>query len=79
VGRRLVEACREIGRDPGEIRWAAQFGFDGTNPGALLDELSRWHRAGFSELVISCSGPDPVHAAEVAAEHVLPRVRQLVS
>jgi probable F420-dependent oxidoreductase len=77
AGRRLVEACREIGRDPSEIRWSAQFGFDGTDPGALLAELRRWYAAGFSELVISCSGADPVRAAEVAAEHVLPAVRQL--
>src|SRR6266700_3570192 len=77
AGRRLVEACRDIGRDPSEIRWSAQFGFDGSDAGALLDELRRWHRAGFGELVISCSGSDPARAAEVAAERVLPAARQL--
>jgi alkanesulfonate monooxygenase SsuD/methylene tetrahydromethanopterin reductase-like flavin-dependent oxidoreductase (luciferase family) len=77
AGRQLVEACREIGRDPGEIRWSAQFGFDGTGVDELLGELCRWHGAGFTELVISCSGTDPVRAAEAAAERVLPAARRL--
>jgi probable F420-dependent oxidoreductase len=77
AGRQLIEACEVIGRDPAEIRWAAQFGFDGTGVDELLDELGRWHAAGFTELVITCSGADPVRAAEVAAREVLPVARQL--
>jgi probable F420-dependent oxidoreductase len=75
LGERLVAACQEVGRDPAEIRWCAQVGFDGGDAGALLDELERWRQAGFTEQVIACSG-DPVRAAEVAAEQVLPRLRQ---
>jgi alkanesulfonate monooxygenase SsuD/methylene tetrahydromethanopterin reductase-like flavin-dependent oxidoreductase (luciferase family) len=78
LGRQLVEACREVGRDPAAIRWSAQFGFEGGNVQALLDDLRRWHEAGFTELVISCSGDEAVGAAEVAAEQVLPRMRQVV-
>lgn len=77
AGRRLIEACREIGRDPGEIRWSAQLGFDGRGVDGLLDELRRWHGAGFTELVISCAGADPIRAAETAAERILPVARQL--
>lgn len=68
-------ACRAIGRDPAEIRWAAQFGFDGLDPKALLDDLRLWHKAGFTELIVSCMGPDPVGAAEVVAEQVVAAVR----
>lgn len=78
LGSQLVEACGAIGRDPATIRWSAQFGFSGDDPGKLLDEMRQWHEAGFTELVISCSGQEPVRAAEVAAEQVLPRLRQLV-
>lgn len=78
LGRQLVEACGRIGRDPSEIRWSAQFAFDGGDVATLVDDLRRWHDAGFTELVISCSGDDPVRAADVAAEQVLPRLRQPV-
>jgi probable F420-dependent oxidoreductase len=77
AGEQLTTACRQLGRDPRTIRWSAQFGFDGEDPGATIEELRRWHAAGFNELVISCSGPDPVRAAEVAAEKILPPIRQL--
>jgi alkanesulfonate monooxygenase SsuD/methylene tetrahydromethanopterin reductase-like flavin-dependent oxidoreductase (luciferase family) len=77
AGEELNAACRLLGRDPQTIRWSAQFGFDGEDPGATIEELRRWHEAGFTELVVSCSGADPVRAAEVAAEKILPTIRQL--
>ena len=77
AGGELNTACRQLGRDPRTIRWSAQFAFDGEDPGATIEELRRWYAAGFHELVISCSGPDPVRAAEVAAEKILPAIRQL--
>jgi probable F420-dependent oxidoreductase len=77
AGRRLVAACREIGRDPGAIRWSAQLSFDGADPAATIAELRRWHAAGFTELVLYCAGADPVRAADVAAERILPAARQL--
>jgi alkanesulfonate monooxygenase SsuD/methylene tetrahydromethanopterin reductase-like flavin-dependent oxidoreductase (luciferase family) len=77
AGEELNAACRLLGRDPQAIRWSAQFGFDGEDPGAMIEELRRWHAAGFTELVVSCSGPDPVRAARVAAEKILPTIRQL--
>jgi len=77
AGNRLTAACAEVGRDPAGIRWSAQLSFDGTNPAATISELLRWRKAGFTELVISCTGTDPVQAAEVAAERLLPAARQL--
>jgi probable F420-dependent oxidoreductase len=77
AGQRLITACAEVGRDQRAIRWSAQLSFDGTNPAMTVRELERWRNAGFSELVISCSGADPVRAAEVAAEKLLPAARQL--
>jgi alkanesulfonate monooxygenase SsuD/methylene tetrahydromethanopterin reductase-like flavin-dependent oxidoreductase (luciferase family) len=77
AGRQLIAACRTIGRDPSELRWSAQLRFDGTRPAALVDELRGWFEAGFTELVISCAGSDPVRAAAVAAEEVLPKARRL--
>lgn len=77
AGQRLITACGEVGRDQRAIRWSAQLSFDGTNPAMTVRELERWRNAGFTELVISCSGADPVRAAEVAAEKLLPAARQL--
>jgi hypothetical protein len=45
------------------------------SPSELIDELRRWYDAGFSELVVSCSGGDRVRSADVAAEGVLPAMR----
>jgi hypothetical protein len=72
-----MAACRQIGRDPAGIRWSAQFALDPADPARTISELREWHKAGFTELVVSCSGPDPGHAAEIAAEEILPVIRQL--
>jgi hypothetical protein len=66
-----------VGRDPNEIRWSGQVACDGTDPEATTDELLRWREAGFTELVIYCTGDDPVRSAEIAAEKILPRMRQM--
>jgi hypothetical protein len=75
----LIEACLAIGRDPAEIRWSGQVDCDGTDPEATVAELGRWWEAGFSELILYCRGSDPVRAADVAAEKVLPQVRGALS
>jgi probable F420-dependent oxidoreductase len=77
AGRELLAACHQIGRDPAGIRWSAQFALDPADPARTISELREWHKAGFTELVVSCSGPDPGHAAEIAAEKILPVIRQL--
>jgi alkanesulfonate monooxygenase SsuD/methylene tetrahydromethanopterin reductase-like flavin-dependent oxidoreductase (luciferase family) len=77
AGHELTAACQQLGRDPRTIRWSVQLSFDGTDPGGTVEEVRRWHAAGFNELVVSCAGPDPVRAAEVAAEKILPPLREL--
>lgn len=77
AGRELRAACHEIGRDPRAIRWSAQFALDPADPATTIKELREWHEAGFTELVVSCSGSNPEQAAEVAAEKILPVSRKL--
>jgi alkanesulfonate monooxygenase SsuD/methylene tetrahydromethanopterin reductase-like flavin-dependent oxidoreductase (luciferase family) len=79
TGKRLIEACLAIGRDPAEIRWSGQVECDGMDPEATVAELGRWWEAGFSELILYLRGTDPVRAAEVAAEQILPRLRGAAS
>jgi probable F420-dependent oxidoreductase len=75
AGEQLHAACEELGRNPAEIRWSAQLRFDGSDPEAMIDEIERWHDAGFTELVIYTSGEDVLRAADLAADKVLPAVR----
>jgi alkanesulfonate monooxygenase SsuD/methylene tetrahydromethanopterin reductase-like flavin-dependent oxidoreductase (luciferase family) len=72
---RLEDCCRDAARDPMSIRWSTQVAFDGSDPDSAIDELQRWADAGFSELVVYCAGDDPVRAATVAAERILPALR----
>jgi probable F420-dependent oxidoreductase len=76
AGEQLRELCAEIGRDPASIRWSTQVAIDGGDAAAAVEELERWREAGFSELVVYCSGSDPVAAAATAAEKILPALRQ---
>jgi len=75
--RELKAACQEIQRDPRAIRWSAQFALDPADPATTIKELREWHEAGFTELIVSCSGSNPEQAAEVAAEKILPVIRKL--
>lgn len=77
AGLRLVEECHAIGRDPAEIRWSTHLAFDPTDPESTVNQARQWIAAGFTELVLSCTGPDPTAAAEVARTTLLPRLVQL--
>lgn len=77
AGQQLRALCEEIGRDPAEIRWSTQLSFDGSDPAVLVEEMQRWHEAGFTEFIVYCSGSEPVQEATFAADYVLPRARQL--
>ena len=70
----LAGHCADVGRDPAEIRGSTQLRFDPADPDATLRELEAFVEAGFTENVVYVSSDgDPVRAAEVAAERVLPR------
>jgi hypothetical protein len=49
--------------------------FDPDNPAAMVDQLRGYIEAGFTENIIDLSPRgEPVRAAEVAAERVLPEI-----
>jgi F420-dependent oxidoreductase-like protein len=69
----LEQHCADIGRDPAEIKRSVQPRFDPAEPEAMIDSLHAYIEAGFTENIIYVPpGGDPVRAAEIAAERVLP-------
>ena len=74
-GRKLREACREVERDPDAIRWSAQHMWDGRERTQLVDLVSRYAEAGFTEHIIYAQA-DHVRVAEAAAE-ALPDLRRV--
>ena len=77
AGQQLLAVCDEVGSDANEIRWSAQVQFDGHDCSGALDELRRWYDSGFTELIVYCGGQDAIRAAEVAAEQLLPALREV--
>jgi len=74
----LDQHCADIGRDPTEIRRSVQPRFDHREPAAMVELLQAYVEAGFTENVIYIPpGDEPVRAAEIAAEHVLPSIARL--
>ncbi len=72
----LEEACGTVGRDPAEIRHSLQFGWDGKDPGELLELSARHLEFGVTEQVIYLRGGEPVALAARVAE-LLPELRKL--
>jgi F420-dependent oxidoreductase-like protein len=71
----LDQHCADIGRDPAEIKRSVQPRFDSADPAAMVDLLHAYMDAGFTENIIYVPpGGDPVRAAEIAAERVLPEI-----
>jgi alkanesulfonate monooxygenase SsuD/methylene tetrahydromethanopterin reductase-like flavin-dependent oxidoreductase (luciferase family) len=75
LGAQLDGLCAEVGRDPSAIRWCTQVPFDGRDAPGYVEELQTWREAGFSELVVYCTGVDAARAAAIAAERVLPALK----
>jgi F420-dependent oxidoreductase-like protein len=73
---KLEDACGAIGRDVSEIRRSLQFGWDGADRAALLDESARYLDLGFTEQVIYLRGPDSSTTAGKVAD-LLPELREL--
>ena len=71
----LDQHCADMGRDPAEIKRSVQPRFDPADPAAMVDLLHAYIEAGFTENVIYVPpGGEPVRAAEIAAERVLPEI-----
>ena len=75
AGRQLRRLCEEAGRSPNAVGWSTQLQFDGRGVDAVVREGEKWRAEGFTELVVYLSGDDPVAAATVAAESILPALR----
>lgn len=72
----LERHCADVGRDPSEIRRSVQPRLNPAEPGATVDYLREAADAGFTENVVYLPpGCDPVRAAEIAAERILPEFR----
>ncbi len=69
----LDQHCADVGRDPAEIKRSVQPRLDPADPAAMVDLLHAYIEAGFTENIVYVPpGDDPVRAAEIAAERVLP-------
>jgi alkanesulfonate monooxygenase SsuD/methylene tetrahydromethanopterin reductase-like flavin-dependent oxidoreductase (luciferase family) len=75
----LARHCEALGRDPTTIRHSVQPRFDPADPAATIGLLHEYVAAGFTDNVVYVPpGDDPVRAAELAAERVLPEFRSSV-
>jgi F420-dependent oxidoreductase-like protein len=72
----LEQHCADIGRDPATIERSVQPRFDPGDPAPTVDALHAYIDAGFTENVVYIPPmDDPVRAAQIAAEQVLPAFR----
>ncbi len=72
----LDEACREIGRDPAEIRrstWATSAAL--RSPDAYLDFVRRHYRLGFTDFSTVRPGPGDENVLRTIARDVIPELR----
>jgi F420-dependent oxidoreductase-like protein len=71
----LDQHCADVGRDPAAIKRSVQPRFDPADPAAMIDQLHAYIEAGFTENIIYVPpGGEPIRAAEIAAERVLPEI-----
>jgi F420-dependent oxidoreductase-like protein len=71
----LDQHCADVGRDPAAIKRSVQPRFDPAEPAAMVDLLHAYIEAGFTENIVYVPpGDEPVRAAEIAAERVLPAI-----
>jgi F420-dependent oxidoreductase-like protein len=76
----LDQHCADIGRDPASIKRSVQPRFDAADPAAMVDLLHAYMDAGFTENVVYIPPSDqPVRAAAIAAERVLPEIVRRLS
>ena len=71
----LDQHCTDVGRDPATLKRSVQPRLDAANPAAMVDLLHAYIDAGFTENIVYIPpGDNPVRAAEIAAERVLPEI-----
>jgi F420-dependent oxidoreductase-like protein len=67
--------CQQVGRDPGAVRRSVQLRVETDQLDRSIAEAEAFVRAGFSELVLAVTPPNPVARAETVAREMLPRLR----
>lgn len=72
----LDQACRQVGRDPGEIRHSIQFGWDGNSRQELVELAAGLYEKGVTEQVVYLRGEKPEPMAEKVAA-ALPELRKI--
>jgi hypothetical protein len=77
LSRKLDDACRQVGRDPSQIRRSVQHLWNGRERTVLVDLVSRYAEVGFTEHIINTQPPDQARVAEAAAE-ALPDLRKTI-
>jgi alkanesulfonate monooxygenase SsuD/methylene tetrahydromethanopterin reductase-like flavin-dependent oxidoreductase (luciferase family) len=73
---RLDDACREIGRDPGEIRrstWATREVLRSTD--AYVDFVRRHHALGFTDFTTVLPAPEHASVLQTVAAEIIPAIR----
>ena len=65
-----------MGRDPSEVRRSLQYGWDGKDPGQLIELSGQYLELGVTEQVLYLRAEQPERLAEKIAE-ALPELRKL--
>jgi len=70
------EGAEEAGRDPGDVLRAANVTGLGDDPGGWADELASVVELGFTTLIVSIHGDDPMDFVKRLGEDVAPALRE---
>ena len=70
----LDRLCRQIGRDPGEIRRSVAFRLPPGQPAQLADEVKALQRVGVERAILGHDDLDDTAALEVIAEEVMTKL-----
>ena len=70
------EGAEEAGRDPGDVLRAANVTGLGDDPGGWADELASVVELGFTTLIVSIQGDDPMDFVKRLGEDIAPALRE---
>src|SRR5207248_1858144 len=71
----LDEHCEAVGRDPASVRRSVGIRFDPADPDTALRAGEAMLALGFTELIVTVTGPQAARHAETAAETLIPAFR----
>jgi alkanesulfonate monooxygenase SsuD/methylene tetrahydromethanopterin reductase-like flavin-dependent oxidoreductase (luciferase family) len=77
LGEQLSTACRDIGRDPSEIRWVYSTGSEPlASADALREHVTAYAAVGVRSFLFTLPGGAPSPAVRSIAERVIPELRE---